>query len=88
MEGWKEYNDAYSRAVFQKFKEALEPTLARVAPYWLLHHIEMMRRTEFDAMDERVEIRLVIKPIRKTRFRNSDADLLTSHKCRTGPNVK
>ena len=48
----------------------------------------MMRRTEFDTMDERVEIRLVIKHIGQARFGNQDADLLTGHKRLTGPNVK
>ena len=87
MSKWTAYNDAHSRAVFLKFKEALGPTLANVAPDWMLHHIEMMRKTEFDTMDERVEIRLVIKPIGSARFGKPDDDLLTGHKRIAGPNV-
>jgi hypothetical protein len=57
------YNDAASQAVFALFEKALRPAMATAAPDWLLHHIELVRRPNFDTGDERVEIRLVIKPI-------------------------
>lgn len=80
MTDWQAHNDAHSRQVFMAFKEALSPLMANVAPDWLLHHIEMWRSTESDTMDERVEIRLVIKPIGQARFGDRDADLLTGYK--------
>lgn len=80
MIDWQAHNDAHSRQVLLAFKAALSPLMANVAPDWLLHHIEMRRSTESDTMDERVEIRLVIKPIGQARFADPDADLLTGHK--------
>lgn len=68
MSHWREYNDEASRAVFHRFKSALGPTLEEVAPNWLLHHIEMRRQSDWDTKEERVEIRLVIKPIGQARF--------------------
>jgi hypothetical protein len=62
------YDDAHSRAVFKEFEDRLKPLLANVAPDWLLHHMELRRRRDFDAMDERVEILLVIKPIGSAKF--------------------
>lgn len=63
---WQPHNDAYSQAVFAKFEGALRPTLAKVAPDWLLHHIKMDRRMD-ESLNEVVEIRLVIKPIGEVR---------------------
>ena len=77
---WTAHNDAYSRAVFLRFKEALEPLMANVAPDWLLHHIEMMRDLDPRDMSDRVMIRLVIKPIGEARVIHPDADLLTGPK--------
>ena len=62
-----EHNDAYSRAVFLRFKEALAPLMVDIAPDWLLHHIEMERDMDCRDMSERVQIRLVIKPIEVAR---------------------
>lgn len=72
-----EHNDAYSRAVFLRFKEALAPLMVDIAPDWLLHHIEMERDMDCRDMSERVQIRLVIKPIGEARTIHSNADLLT-----------
>ena len=80
MKQYQAYNDAHSRAVFLKFKEAIGPTLAQVAPDWILHHMELMRHNDFDKMEERVEIRLVIKPIGLARVVDDDSDLMTGHK--------
>jgi len=74
-----EYNDAHSRAVFMAFQAAIAPLMERVAPDWLLHHMEMHRRHEPD-MGERVEIRLVIKPIGEARVVDPDGDLRTGHR--------
>lgn len=74
----KVYNDAHSRAVFMRFEAALKPLLAQVAPDWLLHHMEL-RRDIVDYTDERVEIRLVIKPIGSARVAD-DSDLSTGPK--------
>lgn len=63
MMEWKEYNDAQSLALVGAFQDALGPLMANIAPDWLLHHIELARKTNFDTLDECVEIRLVIKPI-------------------------
>jgi hypothetical protein len=78
MSKWTAYNDAHSRAVFLKFKEALEPLLANVAPHWLLHHIQMDRQFRVETMQEEVQIRLVIRPIGEARTVDN-ADLLTGH---------
>lgn len=57
------------RVVFKRFEEALAPLLAETAPDWLLHHMEL-RRVPFDQdMQERVEIRLVLKGIGEVRER-------------------
>ncbi len=72
---YTEYNDTHSRAVFMAFEERLKPLLAQVAPDWLLHHMELQRRVEHDTMDERVEIRLVIKPIGSARFASDRPEL-------------
>ena len=77
---WTAHNDAYSRAVFLRFRDALGPLMADVAPDWLLHHIEMMRDLDPRDMSERVMIRLVIKPIGEARVIHPDADLLTGPK--------
>ena len=73
------YNDAYSRAVFKEFEDRLKPLLAQVAPDWLLHHMELQRRRDFDTMDERVEIRLVIKPIGSAKFAPDRPELQAPH---------
>jgi hypothetical protein len=65
------YNDAQSQAVFALFKRALEPAMAAAAPDWLLHHIELIRKEDFNTGDEKVEIRLVIKPIGSVRSASS-----------------
>ncbi len=82
---WTAYDDAHSRAVFLKFKEALEPLMATVAPDWLLHHIKMERRVDYDTMGDIVEIRLVIKSIGSARELGGDGDLLTGYKRLSGP---
>jgi hypothetical protein len=79
MIDWTEYKDAHSRAVFKAFEEQLGPLMAKVAPDWLLHHMEIRRGLDRE-FQERVEIRLVIKPIGEARFGDPDADLLTGHK--------
>ncbi|WP_162600754.1 hypothetical protein [Paraburkholderia sp. C35] len=61
------YNDVHSRLIFRQFKESLEPLIARVAPDWLLHHIDMERRHTM-GMCEEVTIRLVIRPIGDAKF--------------------
>ena len=71
-----QYHDAHSRALVLAFREAIKPLLEKVAPDWLLHHIELNRRTEQD-FTERVEIRLVIKPIGSANLSHEDADLAT-----------
>lgn len=73
-----EYYDAHSRLVFLAFKDALAPLMARIAPDWLLNHIEMQRSNSL--IDESVTIKLVIKPIGNTRAGNPYADLGTGHR--------
>jgi hypothetical protein len=75
MKRYTEYNDKHSKAVFKAFEERLKPLLADVAPDWLLHHMEIQRRVEHDTMDERVEIRLVIKPIGSAKFASDRPEL-------------
>lgn len=70
MMEWKEYNDAHSSALVMAFRDALEPLMVNVAPDWLLHHIELARKTNFDTLDECVEIRLIIKPIGTAKLVN------------------
>jgi hypothetical protein len=72
---YTEHNDTHSRAVFKAFESRLKPLLADVAPDWLLHHMELQRRIEHDTMDERVEIRLVIKPVGSARFASDRPEL-------------
>lgn len=64
---WTAYNDAHSRALVDAFREAIGPTLAQVAPDWMLNHIELRRDEDFVTNEQRVEIRLVIKPIGQAR---------------------
>jgi hypothetical protein len=74
-----EYNDAYSRALFMAFKEAIEPLMTQVAPDWLLHHMTLERGRTHDFREE-VTIRLVIRPIGDANFSDRDADLSTGPK--------
>ena len=74
---YQEYADSHSRALFELFAQRLKPLLAEVAPDWLLHHIELRRRND-EAMEERVEIRLVIKPIGSARFASDTPELRAS----------
>lgn len=69
-----EYNDAASQAVLQAFKAALGPTMARIAPDWMLHHIEMRRRERDETMTQEVEIRLVIRPVGEANWGEDDLD--------------
>lgn len=87
MNRFKEYHDAHSRAVFMAFQEALGPLMERITPDWLLHHMEIRRLNGFDAVadQDRVEIRLVIKPIGSARLSDQDADLMTGHKRLAAP---
>lgn len=71
------HNDAYSRALYLRFKNALEPLLAQVAPDWLMHHMELVRDQAEFGLDERVEIRIVIKPAGSARVVDDMADLAT-----------
>lgn len=63
MNDFKAYNDQYSRLVFERFRARLAPLLAEVAPDWVLHHMELQRKSEFGKNDESVVISLVIKPL-------------------------
>lgn len=66
--------DHQERMVFKRFEDALAPLLAETAPDWLLHHMEL-RRVPFDCeMQERVEIRLVLKGIGEVRERRDGPD--------------
>lgn len=73
------HNDEYSRSIFKAFEEQLKPLLAQVAPDWLLHHMELRRRTEEDTMEERVEIRLVMKPLGSAKFASDRPELRAPH---------
>ncbi len=77
MSKWTEHNDAYSRAVFMRFSEALKPLMASIAPDWILHHIEMKRRENWSLQAGDVAITLIIRPIGETRFGPEDDDLKT-----------
>jgi hypothetical protein len=59
----KAYNDAASRMIFERFRQRLAPLMEEVAPDWLLHHMEIRRLHHFEQEGEKVEIRLVIKPL-------------------------
>lgn len=59
---WQGFNDPMSQAVFAAFKQALEPTIAQVAPGWDLHHIRLERRDDFDTGKQEAVIQLVIRP--------------------------
>jgi hypothetical protein len=62
MEKWTEYDDAYSKAVFAAFEEALKPVLARLDPNWRVHHLELYRPPlDFVSNEQKVEIRIVMK---------------------------
>jgi len=58
-----EIEDARSREIFKKFEEALGVVLPQVAPDWLLHHMELRPHRDFETEEERVEIRLILKPL-------------------------
>jgi hypothetical protein len=74
------YNDAASRAMVLRFRAALGPLMEQVAPDRLLHHIELHREREDFGHGERVEIRLVIKPIGQANIVDPDGDLKTGPK--------
>lgn len=76
---FKAHDDARARYVFERFKLALEPTMASVCPDWLLHHIELRRVDRDYGYDETVEIRLVLKPVGSARV-VPDPELLTAEK--------
>ncbi len=80
-----QYYDAHSRALVLAFREAINPTLEKVAPDWLLHHIELSRRMDEKDFTYRVEIRLVIKPIGSAKLSNEDADLANGPRRLTSP---
>ena len=61
-----EYNDAQARQLVAMFRAALAPLMEKVAPDWLLHHIELIRDVDKD-FRERTVIRLVIYPIGEAR---------------------
>ena len=74
------YCDAYSRAVFKAFEDAIKPVIATATPDWLLHHMEIKRRDSGFERPEEVEIRLVLRPIGEANVKDMDADLSTGFK--------
>lgn len=56
-----------ARAVFKAFEDAVKPLLAKTAPDWMLHHMELRPEKTQDFTEQQVSIRLVLRPIGSVR---------------------
>ncbi len=59
---FKVHEDARSREMVEAFRVAIQPVLDLVAPNWTLHHIETFKSQD-QMMNDKFEVRLIIKPI-------------------------
>lgn len=66
MSRWTAYNDAAALHTVRMFRECLEPLLERIAPDQMLHHINIVRHSDYPMVDE-TEVRLVLRPIGNVR---------------------
>lgn len=82
---WIPHNDAAARAIFQRFKDVLEPAMADIAPDWLLHHIKMERRQVLELGNEEVRIQLVLRPIGIARDAQPADDPIQEHRAGRPP---